>query len=102
MDRDSCRFFSLKSLLDYASHYWGIDQSVTYGDETNILNTTAGIVDTGTTLLLLATDAFQNYERATGGKLDKFVTLRYNCPRNAALTTFSQDDWTSHYHQLSI
>lgn len=35
--------------------YWGINQSVSYGTGNTILNTTAGIVDTGTTLLLLAT-----------------------------------------------
>ncbi|KIJ17619.1 hypothetical protein PAXINDRAFT_9562 [Paxillus involutus ATCC 200175] len=53
-----------------ASNYWGIDQSVTYGGSTTILNRTAGIVDTGTTLLLLATDAFQSYQQATGATLD--------------------------------
>ena len=37
-----------------ASQYWGIDQSVSYGT-TQLLATTAGIVDTGTTLILLAT-----------------------------------------------
>lgn len=37
-----------------ASDYWGIDQSITYGGST-ILSTTAGIVDTGTTLILIAT-----------------------------------------------
>ena len=57
-----------------ANAYWGIDQSISYGDET-ILDTTAGIVDTGTTLLLLATDAFQAYQKATGGVLDKCVLL---------------------------
>lgn len=36
-----------------ASNYWGIDQSITYGGGT-ILSTTAGIVDTGTTLILVA------------------------------------------------
>lgn len=36
-----------------ASEYWGIDQSITYGSET-ILASTAGIVDTGTTLVLIA------------------------------------------------
>jgi saccharopepsin len=36
-----------------ASEYWGIDQSVTYGS-TSIL-TGSGIVDTGTTLVLLST-----------------------------------------------
>jgi len=57
-----------------ASNYWGIDQSVSYGDNT-ILNITAGIVDTGTTLLLLATDAFQAYEKATGGTMDSTTGL---------------------------
>lgn len=37
-----------------ASTFWGIDQSITYGSST-ILASTAGIVDTGTTLILLAT-----------------------------------------------
>ena len=36
-----------------ASYYWGIDQSISYGD-TTILSKTAGIVDTGTTLILIA------------------------------------------------
>jgi len=55
--------------------YWGIDQSVTYGGSTTILNRTAGIVDTGTTLLLLATDAFQSYQQATGATLDQTTGL---------------------------
>ena len=37
-----------------ASTFWGIDQSISYGD-TTILSKTAGIVDTGTTLILIAT-----------------------------------------------
>ena len=37
-----------------ASSYVGIDQSIEYGS-TTLLNLTAGITDTGTTLLLLAT-----------------------------------------------
>ena len=36
-----------------ASAYWGIDQSISYGGST-ILSSTAGIVDTGTTLVLIA------------------------------------------------
>ena len=36
-----------------ASEYWGIDQSISY-DGATILSTTAGIVDTGTTLILIA------------------------------------------------
>ncbi|KAG2076959.1 acid protease [Suillus decipiens] len=53
-----------------ASAYWGIDESITYGN-TTILNSTAGIVDTGTTFILIASDAFTNYQSATGATLDK-------------------------------
>ncbi|VDB86598.1 unnamed protein product [Peniophora sp. CBMAI 1063] len=57
-----------------ASEYWGIDQTVAYGDDT-ILPLTAGIVDTGTTLLLLATDAYDAYTAATGATLDSTTGL---------------------------
>ncbi|KAI6145241.1 aspartic peptidase domain-containing protein [Pisolithus tinctorius] len=52
-----------------ASNYWGIDESIAYGS-TTILSTTAGIVDTGTTLILIATDAFNQYQSLTGAVLD--------------------------------
>jgi len=58
-----------------ASNYWGIDQSVTYGSGTSILSSTSGIVDTGTTLLMLATDAFQAYQNTTGATLDSTTGL---------------------------
>jgi hypothetical protein len=58
-----------------ASQYWGIDQTVSYGSGTTILNTTAGIVDTGTTLLMIASDAFQAYQQATGATLDQTTGL---------------------------
>ncbi|KAG2127753.1 acid protease [Suillus cothurnatus] len=58
-----------------ASQYWGINQSVSYGTGQTILNTTAGIVDTGTTLLLLATEAFQAYQQATGATQDSTTGL---------------------------
>ncbi|KAG2155785.1 acid protease [Suillus bovinus] len=58
-----------------ASSYWGINQSVSYGASQTILNTTAGIVDTGTTLLLLATEAFQAYQEATGAVQDSTTGL---------------------------
>ena len=76
-----------------ASLYWGIDQSIKYGS-TTILSSTAGIVDTGvsrkwqneftmliandiigTTLILIATDAFDSYRSATGGVLDNNTGL---------------------------
>jgi hypothetical protein len=57
-----------------ANKYWGIDQTITYGSET-ILPDTAGIVDTGTTLLMIATDAFQAYQKATGATADSTTGL---------------------------
>ncbi|KIM53162.1 hypothetical protein SCLCIDRAFT_139545 [Scleroderma citrinum Foug A] len=56
-----------------ASTFWGIDQDVSYGGATVLSG--AGIVDTGTTLILIATDAFQTYQAATGGVLDKTTGL---------------------------
>lgn len=44
------------TLISPASAYWGIEESVSYGTA-SILKPTAGIVDTGTTLVLLATGA---------------------------------------------
>lgn len=58
-----------------ANEYWGIDQSISYGNDSTILDSTAGIVDTGTTLVLIATDAFQKYQRATGAKEDRSTGL---------------------------
>ncbi|KAI6148307.1 aspartic peptidase domain-containing protein [Pisolithus tinctorius] len=57
-----------------SAFFWGIDQSITYGGKT-ILPSTAGIVDTGTTLILIATDAFQTYQSATGGIMDNATGL---------------------------
>lgn len=57
-----------------ASGYWGIDQSISYGT-TPILAETAGIVDTGTTLILIASDAFDKYQSATGATLDQSTGL---------------------------
>ncbi|KAF8930621.1 hypothetical protein BGZ52_000891 [Haplosporangium bisporale] len=59
-----------------ANNYWGIDASFSYGrGETTILSTNAGIVDSGTTLLLLATDAFNAFQKATGGVKDSATGL---------------------------
>ncbi|KAF8626022.1 hypothetical protein AX15_005112 [Amanita polypyramis BW_CC] len=58
-----------------SSLYWGIDQSITYGDSTDILTDASGIVDTGTTLIMLASDAFATYVSATGGVMDHSVGL---------------------------
>ena len=57
-------------------YYWGIQQSVTYGSSSaNVLSTTSGIVDTGTTLILLASDAFNRYKTLTGATVDTATGL---------------------------
>ncbi|KAJ3554986.1 hypothetical protein NM688_g2824 [Phlebia brevispora] len=57
-----------------ASDYWGIDQSISYDGEP-ILSTTAGIVDSGTTFIYIATDAYEKYQAATGATLDQTTGL---------------------------
>ena len=47
-----------------SSRFVGINQTVSYGS-TELLSA-AGITDTGTTLILLASDAFEAHKRATG------------------------------------
>ncbi|EPQ54403.1 family A1 protease [Gloeophyllum trabeum ATCC 11539] len=59
-----------------ASQYWGIDQDLTYGKSgAKLLSGAPGIVDTGTTLLLIATDAFEAYQKATGATMDQSTGL---------------------------
>ncbi|KAL1692556.1 aspartic peptidase domain-containing protein [Schizophyllum commune] len=59
-----------------ADKYWGIDQTVTYGEHgETLMKNCAGIVDTGTTLLMIATDAFDAYKKATGAKVDEATGL---------------------------
>ncbi|KAI0793759.1 aspartic peptidase A1 [Fomes fomentarius] len=58
-----------------ASEFWGINQAIRFGTSTSILSNTAGIVDTGTTLTLIATDALQRYQRATGAVFDNATGL---------------------------
>lgn len=59
-----------------SSRFWGIDQSVTYGKAgKEILKSGSGIVDTGSTLVLLATEAFNVYTNTTGAKVDEGAGL---------------------------
>ena len=59
-----------------SKHYWGIDQSVTYGSSNSgIVSMTAGIVDTGTTLVLFASDAYNHYKSITGATVDNKTGL---------------------------
>ncbi|CDO74322.1 hypothetical protein BN946_scf184570.g1 [Trametes cinnabarina] len=53
-----------------ASNYVGYEQSIDYGVKGTVLANAPGIMDTGTTLVLIATDAFQKYQQFTGGVVD--------------------------------
>ncbi|KAJ6483899.1 aspartic peptidase A1 [Mycena vulgaris] len=80
----SVAFTSVTSTLP-AGDYWGINQSITYGT-TSILASTAGIVDTGTTLIYIATNGFTKYKAATGGVADAATgLLRITATQFAAL-----------------
>ncbi|KAG2370156.1 aspartic peptidase domain-containing protein [Suillus spraguei] len=52
-----------------SSLYWGINSRITYGQR-SILDYNAGVVDTGCTLLSLASDAFERYKAATDATYD--------------------------------
>ncbi|TFY69680.1 hypothetical protein EVJ58_g276 [Rhodofomes roseus] len=72
-----------------ASEYWGIDQSISYGSK-SILSSTAGIVDTGTTLVLIASDAYSKYKSAVGGKEDESTgLLRISSSQYSKLSTLN-------------
>ncbi|KAH8981192.1 aspartic peptidase A1 [Lactarius hatsudake] len=63
-----------------AKRYWGIDGTIVYGAppptvSPTILTSTAGILDSGATLVLLATDAFTRYKSQTGAVLDSTTGL---------------------------
>ncbi|KAF8346650.1 aspartic peptidase A1 [Amanita rubescens] len=64
-----------------SSLFWGVDQSVLYGLGKIILGKTAGIVDTGTTLIYLASEGYAAYVKATGSQLDHSVGLLAISPR---------------------
>ncbi|KAG2143540.1 acid protease [Suillus bovinus] len=63
-----------------ASAFWGINVThATYGSATTVIpKSTAGIVDTGTTQIVLADDFFESYMNAIpGAKLNKTAGLMY-------------------------
>ncbi|KAI5834836.1 acid protease [Schizophyllum commune Tattone D] len=66
-----------------ASKYWGYDQSVSYGG-VQILSKTAGIADTGTTLIYLPSDAYAKYRDATGATYDNSTGLLTVTPEKFA------------------
>ncbi|EJF59840.1 aspartic peptidase A1 [Dichomitus squalens LYAD-421 SS1] len=67
-----------------ASKYVGIDQKITYGEGQPVMPSGSGILDTGTTLILLATDAFDKYKNYTGAQLDNDTGLLRITPEQYA------------------
>ncbi|KAJ7699229.1 aspartic peptidase A1 [Mycena rosella] len=77
---DSSKFsgsinFTPVTTTEPASEFWGINQSIRYGASTTIQGNTAGIVDTGTTLLMISSNGFSAYTRATGAVTDRTTGL---------------------------
>ncbi|KAH9894852.1 aspartic peptidase A1 [Cubamyces lactineus] len=58
-----------------SSQFFGIQQSVRYAETDTLLKGNPGIFDTGTTLLLLATDALDLYVSSTGAVFDDTTGL---------------------------
>ncbi|KAI0323351.1 aspartic proteinase from Irpex Lacteus [Cubamyces sp. BRFM 1775] len=58
-----------------SSEYFGVDQTVRYGTSHTLLANSPGIFDTGTSLVLIATDALQAYIKLVGAELDPATGL---------------------------
>ncbi|THH26973.1 hypothetical protein EUX98_g7218 [Antrodiella citrinella] len=70
-----------------SANFWGLDQAVRFGN-TQILATTAGIIDSGTTLTLIASaskDAFAQYQTLTGGVSSATGLLQISSAQFSAL-----------------
>ena len=66
-----------------AGMYLGIEPSITYGHET-IMSSNVGIIDTGTTLVMLPADAFSEYKKMTGATLDDTTGMLMITPEQYA------------------
>ncbi|KAH9894850.1 aspartic proteinase from Irpex Lacteus [Cubamyces lactineus] len=58
-----------------SSEYFGVDQAVRYGASHTLLANNPGIFDTGTSLVLIASDALQAYVELVGAELDPATGL---------------------------
>ncbi|KAJ3777766.1 family A1 protease [Lentinula raphanica] len=70
----SSRFTGQITYTPKETDYWGITQSISYGD-TEIMASAIGVVDTGTTLNYMPTDTFNAYINFTGGTFDEATGL---------------------------
>ncbi|KAJ7058017.1 acid protease [Mycena amicta] len=55
-------------------NYWGLEQSISYGGKEIMVNC-AGISDTGTTLIMIPSSAFNTYMQMTGATMDDATGL---------------------------
>ncbi|KAG2363707.1 family A1 protease [Suillus spraguei] len=56
--------------------YWGIDKRITYGNtDIDILFPSAGIIDTGSSFIHIASDAYERYQDVTGAAFDELAGL---------------------------
>ncbi|KAI0664354.1 aspartic proteinase precursor [Cubamyces menziesii] len=67
-----------------SSQYFGVDQAVRYGSSTPLLDNNPGIFDTGTIMLLIATDALNTYVEAVGAVFDDETELYRITPEQYA------------------
>ncbi|KAJ7445280.1 family A1 protease [Mycena latifolia] len=58
-----------------SADFWGVEIAFTYGTTPLLPPTAAGIIDTGSTLLFLASDAYSRYTALTGATLDSATGL---------------------------
>ncbi|KAI0816817.1 aspartic peptidase A1 [Trametes gibbosa] len=81
---DSSKFTGPLTRACPASGFWRIDQSIRYGESMQMLSSTAGIVDTGSTSILIASDTFQRYMHVTGAMLNYTTGLLRITPAELA------------------
>ncbi|KAJ7830262.1 aspartic peptidase domain-containing protein [Mycena leptocephala] len=74
-----------------ACEYWGYDQSISYGGK-EIMATSPCIADTGTTLIMVPTQTFNDYKQATEATCDQATGIltvtaqQYECMQSMIFT----------------
>ena len=89
-------FHSATTSTTPAAYYWGIDQTITYGTSTSILSNNAGIVDTGTTLIVGDSQSVASaYEGISGAQDNGDGTYTVDCDLDTDISiSFGGKDFT--------
>ncbi|KAG2361272.1 aspartic peptidase A1 [Suillus spraguei] len=70
------------TITSQSRNYWGINQKITYGNrKIKILSRTAGIINSGSRFIYLASGAYRRYRAATGATFDEQTGLLRITPR---------------------